>query len=135
MHEPKRHLLAFASECAEHLSAKGVGELAKACGVENVDVEAVIIGTKRLLAVAELDEFRLAHAPRRNEADILAVGEHLDEFFAFLFPVAKIFRRNVTVDDERIRNHNALILRQRYENYSNCITKLYNLHYTNCIIF
>ena len=101
--------------------------------MENVDVKAVMIGAKRLLVVAELDEFRLAHASRRHKANVLAVGEHLDEFFALLFPVAKIFRRDVAVDDEWIRNHNALILRQRYENYSNRIIKLYKLHYTNCI--
>ena len=103
--------------------------------MENVDVKAVIVGAKRLLVVAELDEFRLAHASWRHEANVFAIGEHLDELFAHLFPVAKIFRRNIAVDDEWIRDHNALILRQRYENYSNRITKLYNLYYTICIIF
>ena len=103
--------------------------------MENVDVKAVMVGAKRLLVVAELDEFRLAHASWRHEAYILAVGNHLDEFFALFFPVAKVFRRDVSVDDEWIRNHNALILRQRYENYSNHITKLYVLYYINCIIF
>ena len=127
------HLLAFAFECAEHLTAKCICEFAKAWGVENVDVEAVIIKAKRLLVVAELDEFRFAHASWRHETDVLTVGKHLDELFALLFPVTKILRRNVTCDDEWIRNHNALILRQRYENYSSCITKLCILHYINCI--
>ena len=103
--------------------------------MENIDVKAVIVRAKRLLVIAELDEFRLAHTSWRHEANVFAIGEHLDEFFALLFPVAKIFRRNIAVDDEWIRNHNALILQQRYENYSNHITKLYVLYYTNRIIF
>ena len=70
--------------------------------MENVDVKAVIVGAKRLLVVTELDEFRLAHASRRHEANILSVGEHLDDTLAFLFSVAKVFRGNVARDDEWI---------------------------------
>ncbi len=117
------------------MTTKSIGKFPKACGVENVDVKAVMVGAKRLLVVAELDEFRLAHASWRHKANVFAIGEHLGELFALLFPVAKVFRRNIAVDDEWIRNHNALILRQRYENYSNHITKLYVLYYINCIIF
>ena len=135
LHKPKRHLLAFVFQGTKYLTAKSVGELAKTCGVKDVDVEAVIIGAKRFLVVAKLDEFRLAHTSRRHEANILAVGEHLDEFLALFFPVAEVFRRNIAVDDEWIRNHNVLILRQRYENYLNHIIKLCILYYTNCIIF
>jgi hypothetical protein len=125
--------LTLAFQSAKYLTTKGVCQLSEAFGMEDVNVEAVIIGAKWLLVVAELDEFRFAHASRRHEADVLAIGKHLDEFFALLFPVTKIFRRNVTCDDEWIRNHNALILRQRYENYTNFITKLFKLHYVNCI--
>ena len=117
LHEPKRHFLTFAPECAKYLTTKCICKFAKACGMEDVDVKAIIIRAKRLLVVAELDEFRFAHASWRHEANVFAVGEHSYELFALFFPVTKIFRRNISADNEWIRNHNALILRQRYENY------------------
>ena len=99
----------------------------------NVNVETVVIRMQRLLPITKLDELRLAHASRRHQADVLAVGEHLHDVFALLFPVAEILGWDFAVDDEWIRNHNASILRQRYENYLNCIIKLFKSHYVNCI--
>ena len=101
----------------------------------NVNVETVVIRMQWLLLITKLDELRLAHASRRHQADVLAVGEHLHDVFALLFPVAEILGWDFAVDDEWIRNHNASILRQRYENYSNPIIKLFILHYANPIKF
>ena len=86
------------------------------------------------MRITELDEFRLAHTSWRHEAYILTIGEHLDELLALFLSVAKVFFRNIAYNNEWIRDHVDLFLRQRYRNYTNRIIILYILYYTNCII-
>ena len=88
-------------QAVEDFLSQKVCEFFKSGSVEDVDEEPMV-SVQFSLAVAELNQACLAHAPRGHKHHVVAVRQRFDQSGRLIAAVAEVFRVNAAGDDERI---------------------------------
>ena len=85
--------------------------------MENIDEKRIIFGSYFGFVVAELNQSRFTHAARRNNHQIVTIGNGFDEPCGFRHTITEILRFYLTCHDKRVHYFRHMMINFHKSNY------------------
>ena len=111
LNKGRQHFPALGMELGKYRMPELENELLQAFGMQDINIENIMVISKFRFAAAESDQFGFAHTTMRHKTDVVSPGKCTDNSLRLFLSVAEILFRNLAGDDERIHGH-AVCVRQ-----------------------